>query len=57
MRPTRIPAGASVVGVLWLPGSDRLEGTCHCGATTVAEGPVEVWAWLRAHPAGHHPAA
>ncbi|MBW0103029.1 hypothetical protein [Pseudonocardia sp. KRD291] len=54
-------AGAPVVRVVWLPGSDRLEGICHCGATTVADGPVEVWEWLFAHPvdhhtAGHHPA-
>lgn len=56
LRPTRMLTGASVVRVVWLPGSDRLEGTCHCGATTVADGPVEVWDWLLAHPAGHHPA-
>lgn len=54
VRPTRMLSGASVVRVVWLPGSDRLEGTCHCGATTVADGPVEVWDWLLAHPAGHH---
>lgn len=52
-RPIRMLTGASVVRVVWLPGSDRLEGTCHCGATTVADGPVEVWDWLLAHPVGH----
>ncbi|GAA4833424.1 hypothetical protein GCM10023201_21900 [Actinomycetospora corticicola] len=39
---------------MWLPGDDRLRGTCHCGSEVVAEGPVEVWTWLLAHPDGHH---
>ena len=39
--------------VVWLPGSDQLLGRCHCGAEHVAEGPVEVWEWLLAHPTGH----
>jgi hypothetical protein len=42
-----------VLRVEWVPGSDRLRGTCHCGAVRVAEGPVEVWEWLLAHPVGH----
>ncbi|MEU5878586.1 hypothetical protein [Spirillospora sp. NPDC047279] len=42
--------------VVWLPGSDLLEGTCHCGAVHVAEGPIEVWEWLLGHPVGHHAA-
>jgi hypothetical protein len=45
-----------VTGVLrvdWVPGSDRLRGTCHCGAAHVADGPVEMWEWLLAHPVGH----
>ncbi|MFI7634900.1 hypothetical protein [Nonomuraea sp. NPDC049400] len=46
-------AGREVLRVTWLPGSDLLLGTCHCGATHVAEGPAEVWEWLLAHPAGH----
>jgi hypothetical protein len=37
----------------WLPGSDRLRGTCHCGAVHLADGPAEVWDWLLAHPVGH----
>ncbi|MEQ4717410.1 hypothetical protein [Nonomuraea sp. B19D2] len=46
-------AGREVLRVIWLPGSDLLLGTCHCGATHVAEGPAEVWEWLLAHPVGH----
>ncbi|MCW2720540.1 MAG: hypothetical protein JWR81_4362 [Pseudonocardia sp.] len=45
--------GPGVLRVVWLPGSDRLQGTCHCGAEHVADGPVEVWEWLLAHPVGH----
>ncbi|WP_203933605.1 hypothetical protein [Virgisporangium ochraceum] len=35
----------------WLPGSDRLHGTCHCGARAEADDPVRLWEWLSAHPA------
>jgi hypothetical protein len=48
--------GRSVLRVVWLPGSDRLQGTCHCGAVHIADGPIEVWEWLLAHPVGHDPA-
>lgn len=41
--------------VVWVPGSDLLRGVCHCGATHVADGPIEVWDWLLAHPHGHEP--
>lgn len=41
--------------MVWLPGSDALRGMCHCGATRLSEGPVEVWEWLLAHPVGHSP--
>lgn len=40
--------------VRWLPGSDQLEGICHCAAAYVCEEPGEVWDWLLGHPAGHH---
>ncbi|MGN9837087.1 hypothetical protein ACTMTI_03075 [Nonomuraea sp. H19] len=53
MEPTHMLAGREVFRVVWLPGSDLLQGTCHCGATQVAEGPIEVWEWLLAHPIGH----
>jgi len=53
MEPVRMLAGREVLRVVWLPGSDLLLGTCHCGATHVAEGPIEVWEWLLAHPIGH----
>ncbi|MBP2703951.1 hypothetical protein JOL79_09035 [Microbispora sp. RL4-1S] len=49
--PSRAARG--VFRVEWLPGSDQLRGFCHCGAATVADGPVEVWDWLLAHPVGH----
>jgi hypothetical protein len=52
-RQAAPPAGRGVMRVVWLPGSDLLHGTCHCGATHVAEGPVEVWEWLLGHPVGH----
>lgn len=42
--------------IVWLPGSDLLEGECHCGARHVAEEPAPLWEWLLAHPEGHHPA-
>ncbi|MDN5914983.1 MAG: hypothetical protein L0I76_07730 [Pseudonocardia sp.] len=53
MRPTRMLTGPGVLRVVWLPGSDRLLGTCHCGAETVADDPVDVWNWLLGHPRGH----
>ncbi|WP_433443678.1 hypothetical protein [Nonomuraea sp. CA-141351] len=55
MESTRMLTGREVFRVVWLPGSDVLQGTCHCGATHIAEGPIEVWEWLLAHPVGHSP--
>jgi hypothetical protein len=40
--------------ITWLPGTDLLVGTCHCGAVAEADDPVRMWAWLLAHP--EHPA-
>ncbi|WP_375489465.1 hypothetical protein [uncultured Mycobacterium sp.] len=40
--------------VVWVPGADQLLGVCHCGAEQIAEDPVQLWAWLTAHPEGHH---
>lgn len=45
----------SVFRVHWIPGTDQLIGTCHCGAEHTAEDPVELWTWLHAHPVGHRP--
>jgi hypothetical protein len=53
IEPIRMLTGPGVLRVVWLPGSDQLQGTCHCGAVHVADGPVEVWDWLLAHPVGH----
>ncbi|MFB7240887.1 hypothetical protein ACFCYX_00260 [Streptomyces populi] len=46
------PAG-EVHRVTWLPGTDVLHGTCHCGAEHTAEDPVAMWEWMLAHPEGH----
>lgn len=42
-----------VYRVHWIPGTDTLLGTCHCGAERAAEEPVELWDWLLSHPSGH----
>ncbi|MFC9358212.1 hypothetical protein ACFTZB_16760 [Rhodococcus sp. NPDC057014] len=47
--------GTHVMRIVWLPGSDLLEGECHCGARHVAEEPAALWEWLLACPDGHHP--
>ena len=39
-----------MIHVRWLPGSDRMQGRCHCGAQTEADDPVLLWDWLSAHP-------
>jgi hypothetical protein len=41
---------AAVYRIVWSPGSDRLHGTCHCGAEHVDDDPVRMWQWLLAHP-------
>ncbi|MCX4092594.1 hypothetical protein [Nocardia sp. alder85J] len=38
----------------WFPGTDQLLGVCHCGATIIADDPIEAWQWLLGHPDGHH---
>ena len=47
MTMTEPPA---VFRIDWLPGTDRLRGTCHCGATSEQDDPVRMWDWLLAHP-------
>ena len=44
-----------VYRVDWVPGTDVLHGTCHCGAEHSAEDPVAMWEWMLAHPQGHRP--
>jgi hypothetical protein len=44
-----------VYRVHWVPGTDHLLGTCHCGAQYTASDPVELWTWLHGHPVGHAP--
>jgi hypothetical protein len=43
----------NVFRVVWVQGTDRLRGECHCGVEREAEDPIEVWTWLLAHPDGH----
>jgi hypothetical protein len=50
---TGMLAGGTVNRITWRPGTDRLLGTCHCGAMGEAEDPVAMWEWLLAHP--EHP--
>ncbi|GGN60149.1 hypothetical protein GCM10011579_025000 [Streptomyces albiflavescens] len=49
------PSG-EIYRVDWLPGTDILHGTCHCGAEHTAQDPIEMWEWMLAHPEGHTPA-
>ena len=51
--PTAMLSGSKVYRVVWVPGTDRLRGTCWCGAVHEAEAPVELWEWLLAHPDTH----
>ncbi|MPQ98838.1 hypothetical protein GB931_13095 [Modestobacter sp. I12A-02628] len=53
--PAEVLPGERVLRVSWLPGSDRLRGSCHCGAESEADDPIAMWEWLLAHP--DHPAA
>ena len=39
----------------WLPGTDVLHGTCHCGAEQTAQDPIAMWEWMLGHPEGHAP--
>jgi hypothetical protein len=48
------PTG-EIYRVDWLPGTDLLHGTCHCGAEHTAQDPIEMWGWMLAHPEGHAP--
>jgi hypothetical protein len=41
---------ATIYRIVWQPGSDRLHGTCHCGAEHDGDDPIEMWQWLLAHP-------
>ena len=51
--PLPFPTG-EIYRVDWVPGTDVLRGTCHCGREHTAPGPVEMWEWMLAHPRGHH---
>ncbi|MGC5566272.1 hypothetical protein ACPYPG_25940 [Streptomyces sp. FR-108] len=48
-------ATGEVYRIDWLPGTDVLHGTCHCGAEHTAEDPVAMWEWMLGHPEGHTP--
>jgi hypothetical protein len=45
------PDAGAVFRIEWVPGTDRLLGTCHCGAVRQEDDPARLWAWLLAHPA------
>ena len=47
------PPTAEVYRIDWVPGTDWLHGTCHCGAENSGQDPVEMWQWMLAHPEGH----
>ncbi|MEV0052620.1 hypothetical protein AB0I53_17380 [Saccharopolyspora sp. NPDC050389] len=49
-------SGDRVYRIHWVLGTDRLRAVCHCSAEREFEDPVQLWEWLLAHPAGHHPA-
>ncbi|MET7683544.1 hypothetical protein [Streptomyces sp. NPDC005423] len=44
-----------VYRIEWVPGTDLLHGTCHCGREHTAEDPTEMWEWMLAHSRGHAP--
>ena len=46
------PTG-EVYRIDWLPGTDVLHGTCHCGREHTSQDPIEMWEWMLAHPRGH----
>ena len=46
------PTG-EIYRVDWVPGTDVLHGTCHCGAEHTAQDPIAMWEWMLAHPEGH----
>jgi hypothetical protein len=52
-RPTEMLRGSHILRVVWVPGTDLLEGHCWCGASQVADEPIALWEWLTAHPVGH----
>jgi hypothetical protein len=50
---TRMLHGPRVRRVEWMPGTDRLLGTCFCGTTHEADDPIAMWDWLLSHEEGH----
>ena len=46
------PTG-EIYRVDWVPGTDVLLGTCHCGAEHTAKDPIAMREWMLAHPEGH----
>ncbi|MEV0093984.1 PDR/VanB family oxidoreductase [Streptomyces sp. NPDC050738] len=52
-QPTPVPDRGNVYRIVWVPGTDRMLGTCWCGTGHESQDPVELWEWLLAHPDGH----
>ncbi len=57
LEPNRMLRGPNVLRIVWVPGTDRLRGVCHCGAAHEAQDPASIWDWLLAHPVGHESAS
>ncbi|OZF26057.1 hypothetical protein CH295_25840 [Rhodococcus sp. 14-2483-1-2] len=53
LEPARMLLGTNVLRIVWVPGTDRLRGVCHCGASLEEGDPAVLWEWLLAHPIGH----
>ncbi len=53
VEPTRMLKSSNVLRIVWVPGTDRLRGVCHCGASHEDDDPTAMWDWLLAHPEGH----
>lgn len=51
------PCSSTIFTVEWVPGTDRLLGTCFCRAQKGSEDPIQLWDWLTGHPVGHRPPA
>jgi len=47
-------ATGEIYRIDWLPGTDTLHGTCHCGREHTAQDPVEMWEWML-EPRGTEP--
>ena len=47
--PWAVGEPSTTVRVRWIPGTDQLVGTCHCGLEHETQDPIEIWDWLETH--------